>query len=43
MAKGQKNKNMSKKKPQKTLKEKRMVKREKKNNKNENILDQINS
>ena len=41
MAKGQKNKNMSKKKPQRTLKEKRQDKKDKKNN--ENIIEQINS
>ena len=43
MAKGQKkNKSMSKKKPQKTLKEKRQAKKDKKNNDSENILNQLN-
>jgi hypothetical protein len=41
MAKGQKNKKMIKKKPQKTMKEKRKAKREKTHN-NDNIINQTN-
>jgi hypothetical protein len=43
MTKGKNHKKLSKKKPHKTLKEKRLAKQEKKNKKNDPIINQLNS